>query len=85
MKRNIARKPTRGTKTATENSGFVQVSLVATTTASNGQELADIVWKYFGEQISKTLVEVQESLAVEQTDPSPQIRHRKRQENEQSA
>jgi len=68
MKSDVARKPTRGTKAATESSGFVPVSLVEMGTVSNGQALADLVWNYFGELISETLAEVQQSLATEQAD-----------------
>jgi len=66
MKRTVARKVTLIANAATESVGLVPVSMVATTTASNGQDLADLVWKYFGELISETLAEVQQSLATEQ-------------------
>jgi hypothetical protein len=82
MKSDVARKPTRGTKAATESSGFVQVSLVASTTVSNGQELANLVWKYLGELISETLAEVQQSLATEQADGISWQGIEKRKENQ---
>jgi hypothetical protein len=35
----------------------------ASTGAENAQDLAQLVWKYFGEEISETLKEVQATLA----------------------
>jgi hypothetical protein len=65
MKRNLARKPSRVADTATESLGLNPGSGVETSTTGNGQNLADLVWKYFGELISETLMEVQETLAAE--------------------
>ena len=40
------------------------------------QEIAQLVWKYFGEEISETLREVQEVLAPEQSGLSQKVSHR---------
>jgi len=39
--------------------------------AEHGQELAQLVWKYFGEEITETLREAQEALASEQSGSKP--------------
>ena len=50
----------------------------ATMKPDNDQDLAQLVWKYFGEEISEALREVQEGLAPERTGSIQQISHRKR-------
>ena len=45
--------------------------------ADHGQDLAELVWKYFGEEISEAFREVQEALAAEQSSLSPQVSQRK--------
>ena len=43
--------------------------------ADNDQNLAQLVWKYFGEEISETLREVQEALVPEQSSSSRKVSH----------
>ena len=50
----------------------------ATVGADNDQDLAELVWMYFREEISQTLAEVQEALAPEPSGSSQQLSHRKR-------
>jgi len=45
--------------------------------SANDQDLAKLVWKYFREEISETLREVQEALAPERTGSTQQVRHQK--------
>ena len=45
--------------------------------ADHDQDLAELVWKYFGEEISEAFKEVQEALAAEQSRSSPHVSHRK--------
>jgi hypothetical protein len=45
--------------------------------AENDGDLADLVWKYFAEEITEAVIEVQEGLAPEQCSSSQQARHRK--------
>jgi hypothetical protein len=40
-------------------------------------ELAQLVWKYFSQEISEILTEVQDALAPEQSSSSQQVSHRK--------
>jgi hypothetical protein len=63
MKRNLARKPTQ-IASATTESGALDL-VVSVGAERSGQDLVDLVWQYFGELISETLMEVQESLATE--------------------
>ena len=46
--------------------------------AENDGDLAGLVWKYFADEITKAIIEVQEGLAPEQSRSSQQARHRKR-------
>jgi hypothetical protein len=46
--------------------------------AENDADLAELVWKYFADEITKAIIEVQEGLAPEQSSSSQQARHRKR-------
>jgi len=45
--------------------------------ADHDEDLAELVWKYFGEEISEAFREVQEALAAEQGSSSPQVSQRK--------
>ena len=45
----------------------------ATVGAGSDQDLAQLVWKYFGDEISETLREVQEALTPEQSGSSQQV------------
>jgi len=45
--------------------------------ADHEPDLAELVWKYFGEEISEAFSEVQEALTAEQSRSSPQVSHRK--------
>ena len=46
-------------------------------TVDHDQDLAELVWKYFGEEIGEAFREVQEALAAEQSSTSPQVSQRK--------
>jgi hypothetical protein len=50
----------------------------ATMEADNDQAVAELVWRYFREEISQTLAEVQEALAPQRSGSSQQVTHRKR-------
>ena len=54
---------------AVENPGTVE--------ADHDQDLAELVWKYFGQEIGEAFREVQEALAAEQNSSSPQVSQRK--------
>ena len=41
------------------------------------QELAQLVWKHFSQEISEIFTEVQDALAPEQSSSSQQVSHRK--------
>jgi hypothetical protein len=47
-------------------------------TVDNGQTLADLVWKYFADEITQTLIDIQEALAPEQGRRSQAVSHRKK-------
>jgi hypothetical protein len=44
---------------------------------NRNQDLAELVWRHFQEEISQTLAEVQEDLAPEQSNPNYKISQRK--------
>jgi hypothetical protein len=46
--------------------------------AGDEQDLAELVWKYFGEEITQTLTETQEALTPELSGSRQQVDHRKR-------
>jgi hypothetical protein len=46
--------------------------------AGDEQDLAELVWKYFGEEIAQTLTETQKALTPELSGSMHQISHRKR-------
>jgi hypothetical protein len=46
--------------------------------ASDEQDLAELVWKYFGEEITQALTETQEALTPELSGSRQQVGHRKR-------
>jgi hypothetical protein len=46
--------------------------------AGDEQDLAELVWKYFGEEITQTLTETQEALTPELNGSRQQVDHRKR-------
>ena len=46
--------------------------------AGNEQYLAELVWKYFGEEITQALTETQEALTPEMSGLMHQVSHRKR-------
>ena len=54
---------------AVENPGMVG--------ADHDGDLAELLWKYFGEEIGEAFREVQEALAAEQSSLSPQVSQRK--------
>jgi hypothetical protein len=43
-----------------------------------GEDLAELVWKYFGEEITQALTETQEALTPEMSGSRQQVGHRKR-------
>ena len=45
--------------------------------AADKDQLTDLVWKYFAEEITEALMEVQEALAPEEKGSSRQVRHQK--------
>jgi hypothetical protein len=45
--------------------------------AEDGHDLAQLVWKYFGEEITETLREVQDALTAEQRGSSQKVSSRK--------
>lgn len=47
-------------------------------TTGTDQDLVQLVWKYFGEEISQTMAEVQEALAPERSGSIQQVSRRKR-------
>ena len=46
-----------------DHTGSRAVNISGTPEAENDRDLAQLVWKYFGEEISETLKEVQATLA----------------------
>jgi hypothetical protein len=46
--------------------------------AGDEQDLAELVWKYFGEEITRALTETQEALTPEMSGSRQQVGHRKR-------
>jgi len=46
--------------------------------AGDEQDLAELVWKYFSEEITQAVIEVQEALSPEQSGSMQQVSHRKR-------
>lgn len=46
--------------------------------AGDDQDLAELVWKYFGEEITQALTETQEALTPEMSGSRQQVGHRKR-------
>ena len=46
--------------------------------ANRNQDLAELVWKYFSEEITQAVIEVQEALSPEQSGSMHQVSHRKR-------
>jgi hypothetical protein len=46
--------------------------------AGSDGDLAELVWKYFAEEITEAVIEVQEALAPEQSGSIHQARHRKK-------
>jgi hypothetical protein len=46
--------------------------------AGDEHDLAELVWKYFGEEIAQTLTETQEALTPEMSGSRQQVSHRKR-------
>ena len=46
--------------------------------AGDEQDLAELVWKYFGEEITQALTETQEALTPEMSGSRQQVGHRKR-------
>jgi hypothetical protein len=42
------------------------------------EDLAELVWKYFGEEITQALTETQEALTPEMSSSEQQVGHRKR-------
>jgi len=46
--------------------------------ANRNQDLAELVWKYFSEEITQAIIEVQEALSPEQSGSMHQVSHRKR-------
>src|SRR5262245_18731197 len=44
---------------------------------NRNQDLPELVWRHFWEEIGQTLAEVQEDLALEQSNPNYKIRQRK--------
>jgi hypothetical protein len=46
--------------------------------ANRKQDLAELVWKYFGEEITQALTEAQKALTPEQSGSMHQVSHRKR-------
>ena len=46
--------------------------------ANRNQDLAELVWKYFSEEITQAVIEVQEALSPEQSGSMQQVSHRKR-------
>src|SRR5262245_13579965 len=46
--------------------------------ANRNQNVAELVWKYFSEEITQAVSEVQEALSPEQSGSMDQVRHRKR-------
>ena len=46
--------------------------------AGDEQDLAELVWKYFSEEITQAVIEVQEALSPEQSGSMHQVSHRKR-------
>jgi hypothetical protein len=45
---------------------------------NRNQDLAELVWKYFSEEITQAVIEVQEALSPEQSGSMHQVSHRKR-------
>ena len=45
--------------------------------ADDDEDLAQLVWKHFAEEISQALTEVQKALAPEQSGSSQQVSHQK--------
>ena len=46
--------------------------------AADEQDLAELVWKYFGEEIIQALTEIQEALTPELSNSRQLVGHRKR-------
>jgi len=46
--------------------------------AGDEQDLAELVWKYFSEEITQAVIEGQEALSPEQSGSMHQVSHRKR-------
>ena len=46
--------------------------------ANRNQDLAELVWKYFSEEITQALTETQEALTPEMSGSRQQVGHRKR-------
>lgn len=46
--------------------------------ANRNQDLAELVWKYFSEEITQAVIEVQEAVSPEQSGSMHQVSHRKR-------
>ena len=46
--------------------------------AGDEQDLAELVWKYFREEIAQTLTETQEALTPEMSGSRQQVGHRKK-------
>jgi hypothetical protein len=46
--------------------------------ANRNQDLAELVWKYFSEETTQAVIEVQEALSPEQSGSMHQVSHRKR-------
>jgi hypothetical protein len=50
---------------------------VATPDMDHGQDLAQLVWKYFAEEIREAITEVQEAIFAEKVNPQQQPRRQK--------
>jgi hypothetical protein len=46
-------------------------------TVDNGQTLADLVWKYFADEITEAVMEVEQALAPERSGPTKQASKRR--------
>jgi hypothetical protein len=77
MKNSATRAPKQTLDTTSDVvAGAVDNSIFRGT--GDEQHLAELVWKYFGEEITQALTETQEALTPEMSGSRQQVGHRKR-------
>jgi hypothetical protein len=69
---------TRSPKQTLDPADHIRAMANSTFQRAGDEDLAELVWKYFGEEITQAVIEIQEALSPEQSGSMHQVSHRKR-------